>query len=124
MRPVSFVLRLSVDSFHLVVSLPLLQTIDRPSVTVCSPHHCRALVVIGGGAAGFFAAIRCKVVAGKNTRVLLLERSPNCLGKVKISGLVHSITYAISPPVFYFDVATAKEEEGATSHMTATQSKS
>ncbi len=43
------------------------------------------LVVIGGGAAGFFAAItaaECNPAA----QVTLLERSPNVLGKVRISG--------------------------------------
>lgn len=37
-------------------------------------------VVIGGGAAGFFAAVNC------NERVILLERSNQLLSKVKISG--------------------------------------
>ena len=43
------------------------------------------LVVIGGGAAGFFGAIaaaECNPVA----QITLLERSPNVLGKVRISG--------------------------------------
>ena len=43
------------------------------------------VIVIGGGAAGFFAAITC---ARENpaVRVTLLERSSRVLGKVKISG--------------------------------------
>jgi predicted Rossmann fold flavoprotein len=43
------------------------------------------VVVVGGGAAGFFAAIAC---AEKNpaTRVTLLERSSSVLAKVKVSG--------------------------------------
>ncbi len=42
-------------------------------------------VVIGGGAAGFFAAIAC---AENNSvkRVAILERTSTVLGKVKISG--------------------------------------
>src|SRR5579872_3085186 len=48
------------------------------------PQHLQ-VVVIGGGAAGYFAAIAC---AEKNPscRVLLLERSSQVLGKVRISG--------------------------------------
>ncbi len=43
------------------------------------------LVVIGGGAAGFFAAITC-ADSYPGARVLILEKSANTLGKVKISG--------------------------------------
>lgn len=43
------------------------------------------LVVAGGGAAGFFAAITC-AEALPGTRVLILEKSRSVLGKVKISG--------------------------------------
>lgn len=42
------------------------------------------LIVIGGGAAGFFAAITC--AEQSDTSVLILEKSPNLLQKVKISG--------------------------------------
>ncbi len=42
------------------------------------------LIVIGGGAAGFFAAITCAEASGK--RVLILEKTAHVLGKVKISG--------------------------------------
>ena len=42
------------------------------------------LIVIGGGAAGFFAAITCAEASGK--RVLILEKTAHLLGKVKISG--------------------------------------
>ncbi len=42
------------------------------------------LVVIGGGAAGFFAAITCAEHSDKS--VLILERTTNLLQKVKISG--------------------------------------
>jgi predicted Rossmann fold flavoprotein len=47
------------------------------------------LVVIGGGAAGYFSAITCAeklAEMGKQARVLILEKSPHVLGKVKISG--------------------------------------
>jgi predicted flavoprotein YhiN len=43
------------------------------------------VAVIGGGAAGFFGAIAC-AEARPGTRVQLLERGPNFLAKVKISG--------------------------------------
>ncbi|MEX1132137.1 MAG: NAD(P)/FAD-dependent oxidoreductase [Flavobacteriales bacterium] len=43
------------------------------------------VVVIGGGAAGFFAAIRAAEVA-PHARVLLLERTDKVLAKVRISG--------------------------------------
>ncbi|BDS08341.1 flavoprotein [Oceaniferula spumae] len=42
------------------------------------------LIVVGGGAAGFFAAITC--AEASHSRVLIVEKSPNVLGKVKISG--------------------------------------
>jgi len=45
----------------------------------------RRIVVVGGGAAGFFAAITCAENA-PGAEVLLLERTPNFLAKVKISG--------------------------------------
>ena len=43
------------------------------------------LVVVGGGAAGFFAAITCAETL-PGSRVLILEKSSHVLGKVKISG--------------------------------------
>src|SRR5438105_9629756 len=43
------------------------------------------VIVVGGGAAGFFAAITCAEAAPK-TEVLLLERGPQFLSKVRISG--------------------------------------
>lgn len=43
------------------------------------------LVVVGGGAAGFFAAISC-AESHPGARVLILEKSSHVLGKVKISG--------------------------------------
>jgi len=46
------------------------------------PRHA---VIIGGGAAGFFGAIRCAESA-TGTRVTLLERSSALLAKVRISG--------------------------------------
>lgn len=42
-------------------------------------------VVIGGGAAGFFAAITC-AEANPEARVIILERGREVLGKVKVSG--------------------------------------
>src|SRR5206468_441669 len=45
----------------------------------------RRIVIVGGGAAGFFAAITC-AEAAPGTEVLVLERGPQFLAKVKISG--------------------------------------
>ena len=45
----------------------------------------KSIIIIGGGAAGFFAAIAC-AEAHPGYRVTILERSPNLLAKVKISG--------------------------------------
>ncbi|MFK8026133.1 MAG: NAD(P)/FAD-dependent oxidoreductase [Ilumatobacter sp.] len=42
------------------------------------------LIVVGGGAAGFFSAITCAETSGKS--VLILEKTSNVLQKVKISG--------------------------------------
>jgi predicted Rossmann fold flavoprotein len=43
------------------------------------------IIIIGGGAAGFFAAIAC-AGAHPDYHISILERSPNLLSKVKISG--------------------------------------
>ncbi len=43
-------------------------------------------IVIGGGAAGFFAAIECGQQAPAGSSILILEKSSKLLGKVKISG--------------------------------------
>src|SRR6266487_1811983 len=45
----------------------------------------RRVVVVGGGAAGFFAAITC-AEAAPDTEVIVLERGPQFLSKVRISG--------------------------------------
>lgn len=45
----------------------------------------KKVIVIGGGAAGFFAAIRC-AERHKKAEVILLERGKEALGKVRISG--------------------------------------
>ncbi len=45
----------------------------------------RRVVIAGGGAAGFFAAITC-AEANPATQVVLLEKSPKFLAKVRISG--------------------------------------
>lgn len=42
-------------------------------------------VVIGGGAAGFFAAIQC-ATASQDSKVIIFEKSPRVLAKVLISG--------------------------------------
>lgn len=45
----------------------------------------RRVVIIGAGAAGFFAAIACKD-RSRDTEVVLLEKSDKVLAKVKVSG--------------------------------------
>lgn len=45
----------------------------------------RRIIVVGGGAAGFFAAITA-AEASPDARVILLERGPQFLSKVRISG--------------------------------------
>ena len=43
------------------------------------------VIVVGGGAAGFFAAITC-AESSPDARVTILERGARCLDKVRISG--------------------------------------
>src|SRR5688572_29249128 len=45
----------------------------------------RRIVIVGGGAAGFFAALAC-AEAGCTDEIVILERGPQFLAKVKISG--------------------------------------
>ena len=45
----------------------------------------KKVAVVGGGAAGFFAALQCKKQA-PDVPVTIFEKSPQVLGKVKISG--------------------------------------
>ncbi|MGD0745416.1 MAG: NAD(P)/FAD-dependent oxidoreductase, partial [Verrucomicrobiota bacterium] len=47
--------------------------------------HSRKVIVVGGGAAGFFAAITC-AEAAPDAEVTVLERGPRFLDKVRISG--------------------------------------
>lgn len=44
------------------------------------------LIVVGGGAAGFYGAIQCGEATAGRARILILERSRRVLQKVKISG--------------------------------------
>jgi len=48
--------------------------------------HPRRIAVLGGGAAGFFAAITCAEHLGKAGKVTLFEATPHLLAKVRISG--------------------------------------
>jgi predicted Rossmann fold flavoprotein len=43
------------------------------------------IVIVGGGAAGFFAALAC-AEAGSTAEILILEKGPQFLSKVRISG--------------------------------------
>ena len=49
-------------------------------------HPPRRIAVLGGGAAGFFAAIACAERLGKAGKVSLFEATPHLLAKVRISG--------------------------------------
>ncbi len=51
-----------------------------------SPHPTHDLIVIGGGAAGFFGAIQAGREAPGDASILILEGSRRVLNKVKISG--------------------------------------
>ena len=53
--------------------------------TVALPAAPGPIVVLGGGAAGFFGAIAC-AEAQPGVPVFLLEKSPKLLGKVRVSG--------------------------------------
>jgi predicted Rossmann fold flavoprotein len=56
------------------------------------------IVIIGGGAAGFFAAINCASMNPK-ARITILERGKSVLGKVKISGGGRcNLTHAVWTP--------------------------
>jgi predicted Rossmann fold flavoprotein len=62
-------------------------------------HHPSQIIVIGGGAAGFFAAITC-AQTNPDARVMLLEAGKYPLGKVKISGGGRcNVTHACFDPV-------------------------
>lgn len=56
-----------------------------PNLSASAPVRPAALVVLGGGAAGFFGAIAC-AEANPHQLVYLLEKSPKLLSKVRISG--------------------------------------
>jgi predicted Rossmann fold flavoprotein len=61
--------------------------------------HPSQVIIIGGGAAGFFAAITCAQTY-PDTRVTLLEAAKSTLGKVKISGGGRcNVTHACFDPV-------------------------
>jgi hypothetical protein len=60
------------------------ETFARPSAKI-SHVSSRSVVVAGGGAAGFFAAITCAEGA-PGLQVTLLEKGPQFLSKVRISG--------------------------------------
>ena len=44
------------------------------------------IVIIGGGAAGMFAAVNAARLSNKESKIILLEKSSNLLSKVKVSG--------------------------------------
>ena len=58
--------------------------ISQPKSSLQCPSMFFDLIVVGGGAAGFFSAITCAENSGKS--VLILEKTSQLLQKVKISG--------------------------------------
>jgi predicted Rossmann fold flavoprotein len=56
-----------------------------PASPLAAPVPFAAIVVLGGGAAGFFGAIAC-AEANPGQTVILLEKSPKLLSKVRVSG--------------------------------------
>jgi predicted Rossmann fold flavoprotein len=57
------------------------------------------VVIVGGGPAGFFAAIRCAEM-NPNLRVLIIEKSSQTLGKILVSGGGRcNVTHACFDPV-------------------------
>jgi predicted Rossmann fold flavoprotein len=56
-----------------------------PDSLLATPTSSAPIVVLGGGAAGFFGAIACAETNPQRT-VYLLEKSPKLLSKVRISG--------------------------------------
>lgn len=69
-------------------------SVARPAL----PDAGRRIVVIGGGAAGFFGAIAC-AEASPGSKIVLLEKGPKFLGKVLISGGGRcNVTHTPKPP--------------------------
>jgi predicted Rossmann fold flavoprotein len=60
-------------------------TLSPVSLVPATPATARPIVVLGGGAAGFFGAIAC-AEANPGVPVFLLEKSPKLLSKVRVSG--------------------------------------
>ena len=46
----------------------------------------QTIVIVGGGAAGMFAAVNAARMADEGTKVIVLEKSSQLLSKVKVSG--------------------------------------
>lgn len=70
----------------------------RPASRYCASVPVSRVVVIGGGAAGFFAAIAC-ARANPDCDVHIIERGPEPLAKVRISGGGRcNVTYACFDP--------------------------
>src|SRR5258706_12931525 len=60
-------------------------TASSPVVCYRARMNSRRIVIAGGGAAGFFAALAC-AEAGYAGELVVLEKGPQFLAKVKISG--------------------------------------
>ena len=58
---------------------------SRAAFDIVAQMSSRRIIVVGGGAAGFFAAITC-AEAAPGAEVFLLEKGPQFLSKVLISG--------------------------------------
>lgn len=58
----------------------------RPPATPPAATRIPSVVIIGGGAAGYFAAIACARLAPRAANVQILEASRDVLSKVRVSG--------------------------------------
>ena len=58
-------------------------SLETNAATVADEHY--DIIVVGGGAAGFFCAIRCAEI-NPDLKIVILEKSDKLLSKVKISG--------------------------------------
>src|SRR6266581_3328183 len=67
------------------VSIALGERLLGERLAILTRMSSRRVIVVGGGAAGFFAAITCAETA-PGLEVMVLERGPQFLSKVRISG--------------------------------------
>ncbi len=62
-----------------------LSVLELDSITFACVKNRYDLIIVGGGAAGIFAAINCNLF-NPNIKIAILEKTSQLLSKVKISG--------------------------------------